>query len=657
MLEDHRRPELITALNVDISNCDREQVHLCDAVQPHGVLLVIDESNWTVLQVSANSAALIDREPDTLLGQSIASALGEEASASLRDFVGSMPELTATPYCFATLSEGTRVRHFWAHRSPDGRLIVEVEIGAQPSVGFPRVYADVRMAMAHLDKAHSVQEFLGVAVRDIRRFTGYDRVLAYTFLADNSGWVIAEDCDKALETYLGLHYPATDIPEPARRLFSLKWISHLPDVNYDPVPIVPGRQAPIDLSLSLLRSVSPMYRGYLQNMGVHSTLVLTLLKGGTLWGLISCMHHRGPKHVPVSTRVTAEAIARYLSVGLAAREAADESAYRASLRQSEQRLIARIRGDEPLANALTGEDGLSVYFDCMGALACLDGRFHISGECPDAEHLQGLVKWLGETMQDDLYATDRLGTVYPPFRTGSERPAGLLALRLFPRKPDMIIWFRREVERTVNWAGDPNKPVDVVGVSGEERIMPRRSFAVWKQSVRGTSRAWRDSELDAAGDLRRAIIEKVAQQRAEELANANNELMRRNEELDAFAYIASHDLKEPLRGTQAYSQFLLDDYGAILPDEGKRKALVLVQLSKRMEELITALAHYAHVGRIDLEIQSISLESIVASAMQMVHLLVVDAGARVRIASRPFQLSGETWHVQGDLYQFDHERD
>ena len=298
MVDDNRRPELITESNVDISNCDREQVHLCNAVQPHGVLLAIDESNWTVLQVSANSAALIDKEPGTLLGQSIASALGEDISASLQDFAGSMPELTASPYCFATQSEGTRARHFWTHRSPGGGLIVEAEIGAQPPEPFHRAYADVRMAMANLDHAHSVQELFDAAVRDIRRFTGYDRVLAYKFLADNSGWVIAEDCDKALDTYLGLHYPATDIPEPARRLFSMKWISHLPDVNYDPVPIVPG-QAPIDLSLSLLRSVSPMYRGYLQNMAVHSTLVLTLLKGGKLWGLISCMHHQGPKYVPV----------------------------------------------------------------------------------------------------------------------------------------------------------------------------------------------------------------------------------------------------------------------------------------------------------------------------------------------------------------------
>jgi light-regulated signal transduction histidine kinase (bacteriophytochrome) len=131
------------------------------------------------------------------------------------------------------------------------------------------------------------------------------------------------------------------------------------------------------------------------------------------------------------------------------------------------------------------------------------------------------------------------------------------------------------------------------------------------------------------------MIEKLAQQKAEELVDANTELMHRNEELDAFAYIASHDLKEPLRGAQAYAQFLLDDYDSILPEEGKRKARTLVQLSKRMEELINALSHYAHVGRIELESQSLSLEAIVASAMQMVQLLVVDAGARVRIAQSP----------------------
>jgi light-regulated signal transduction histidine kinase (bacteriophytochrome) len=165
--------------------------------------------------------------------------------------------------------------------------------------------------------------------------------------------------------------------------------------------------------------------------------------------------------------------------------------------------------------------------------------------------------------------------------------------------------------------------------------MPRRSFSLWKEAVRGTSQPWRESELDAARDLRRAIIETLAQQKSEELAKANTELMRRNEELDAFAYIASHDLKEPLRGTQAYAQFLVDDYGHLLPDEGKRKARTLIDLSKRMEELISGLLHYAQIGRIDLEMESATFESIVQSALDMVRQLVSESGVSIRLVHSP----------------------
>ena len=161
----------------------------------------------------------------------------------------------------------------------------------------------------------------------IRTFTGYDRVMAYKFAEDGSGQVVAEAKREDLEPYLGLHYPATDIPAPARRMFGLSWLRHLPDVNYVPAQLIPENHPvtgrPIDMSFAMLRSVSVMYSGYLKNMGVHSTMVMPLMKEGQLWGLISAMHHNGPRHVPYEARMAAEFLAHMLSLLMAAKEDAE----------------------------------------------------------------------------------------------------------------------------------------------------------------------------------------------------------------------------------------------------------------------------------------------------------------------------------------------
>ena len=634
------KPQMVTALNVDLSNCDKEQIQFCGAIQSHGALVAIEEGGWTITHVSANSEALLGMSPEQLLGRPLHHLLGTEQVEQLRRAVVQRSSLTCPPVSLLTarLTGRSGSVHIFAHRNDDDVLIFEFESESRERLESLRdLYSEVRSNIEELEGTNTVQGFFDLAVSSIRRFTGYDRVLAYKFLEDNSGWVVAEDREPGLDSYVGLHYPASDIPEPARRLFSKKWVSHLPDIDYQPVPLIslekPGAK-PLDLSYLFLRSVSVMYSGYLRNMGVHSSMVLTLVKNGKLWGLISCMHHSGTKYVPYEARMAAEFLAHLLSLAMASKEELEDRDYVDRMKNFQAKLM------EYMLQHVTFQEGLLryspnllSYFGATGAAVWVDGRLQTLGETPDDQDMQALLGWLAERMGPEPFSTDRLVSLYPA--AAAFKAAGLLAVRLFVHKPHFIVWFRPEVERTVNWAGDPHKPVKVSKIDGEERLLPRTSFALWKESVKGGSKPWRDSELAAAADLRRIVIE-VVLRKAEELTRQNEELTRSNADLDAFAHIASHDLKEPLRGIHNYANFVLEDYADKLDEEGQSKLRIMIKLTERMDQLIDGILHYSRLGREKLETEPSDLNHVVNLVMETLRPRLDQLGVTVRVpASLP----------------------
>ncbi len=319
--------DIITAKNVDLSTCDRELVQFPDAIQPHGVMLTVDDHSNLIMHASANCAQLLGMGPDAVIGKSADSILGHTGS----DLIGKLRRMALDGGPVHVVRESflgsDRGFHLFAHRC-GGLIILELESAPAPQAEPSRnLYSDLRADIARLQETKSLAEFFDLAVEKIRSFTGFDRVMAYRFDEDGSGHVVAESKRDDLEAYLGLHYPATDIPAPARRLFSLSWVRHLPDVDYTPVPLVASKSAavmgPVDMSFASLRSVSVMYSDYLKNMGVKATMVMPLMKEGKLWGLISAMHHDAPRHVPHETRMAAEFLAHTLSLLMSAKEDAE----------------------------------------------------------------------------------------------------------------------------------------------------------------------------------------------------------------------------------------------------------------------------------------------------------------------------------------------
>lgn len=593
---------------VDLTNCDREPIQIPGAVQPHAVLLALAEPDLTILQVSASSAAHVGLPAEQLLGQPLSILLHVDDYHYLRERI--LPRaLEAAPHYLPPMVVGRQDGLFEgiAHRY-QGLLLLEFEpCSTRGEARANELFADLKHTLVQLQKAASLQAFCQLAAEQVRRFTGYDRVLVYQFREDDTGRVIAEDCHPALEPFLGLHYPVSDIPRQARALYLKSWLRIMGDIDAEPAPLTPliNQQtgAPLDLSYAVTRSMSPIHCEYLRNMGVQASMSISIIHEGRLWGLIAC-HHRSPRFIPHPVRSACEFLAHTLSLELGAKEAAEHHSYVDRLTNVHAQLIARMATAEDYRAGLLGEQlNLLAGITADGA-AVVGERVALLGRTPAEPQLQELVAWLHAEVDEPVFATSALARRFAPAEAYPQLASGLLAVRLSKYQPEYLLWFRGEYRHQVAWAGDPNKPVEV-GPLGA-RLTPRASFALWAEEVAGTAIPWIAPELEAAAALRRAILELIIN-RADELARLNTELERSNVELDSFAYIASHDLKEPLRGIHNYSHFLLEDYADRLDGDGAEKLHTLIRLTQRMEALIDSLLHYSRLGRIDLAFTSTDL--------------------------------------------------
>ncbi len=316
---------------IDLDNCAREPIHIPGSVQPRGVLVVAQEPDLTISQISANVVELFGRTTAELLGRPIAELVGAAQAAAIERTAAVFGDLRErNPLELVIDINGTEVG-FDAilHREKGRLLLVELELATGPRpFSFPNTYQAVRGSVAELNRAAGLSELYDITARAVRELTGFDRVMVYRYDADYNGEVVAEAKRDDLNAFLGLHYPASDIPAQARALYEKNWLRIIDDVNYAPAPILPvenpvtGR--PIDLTHATLRSVSPIHIEYLKNMGVSASMSISLMRDGRLWGLIACHHYAGPHLPPYGVRAAAEFLGSTLSLRLVDRVEDDE---------------------------------------------------------------------------------------------------------------------------------------------------------------------------------------------------------------------------------------------------------------------------------------------------------------------------------------------
>jgi len=630
---------------IDLTSCDREPIHVPGSIQPHGALIVLQEPEMKIIQVSANTGALLGIAPNELLNQTWELLLVPSDISFLNKQILTK-HLEATPYYLPLLGAGKSGKQFEAiiHRFQE---VLWLELEEKPAnsdrdEAHVEIYASLKPILADLQATASLSAFFQMVAAQLRQFTGFDRVMIYKFLEDGSGKVVAEDKRVDLEAFLGLHYPASDIPKQARALYVKSWLRMISDNDAAPVPIVPAinplTNAPLDMSYAVLRSMSPIHTEYLRNMGVRATMSISIIQDNRLWGLVAC-HHYSPRYVTHPARMACEFLAHMLSLQVESKEALENHEYIKRLTSKHAELVRAMSEDKDFFHGLLKpEADFEHWLDAQGVAFCLGDEVELLGATPAEADVRQIVAWLLENSDQEVFATNNLATHYPPANGFRSTAAGLLATRLAKLKPQYVLWFRPEIAQEVNWAGDPTKPVEV-GEFGK-RLTPRKSFALWIEEVKGKSAPWKDCEVDAARALRRSILEIVGR-KAEELLKLNAELERSNDELDSFAFITAHDLKEPLRGIHNYSHLLIESYGEQLDGEGQQKLQTLMRLTRRMESLIESLLYYSRVGRAELIRTEVNLNNLVSETLEMMQLRLQESNAQVHVNGALPNLHGD----------------
>lgn len=615
---------------VDLTNCDREPIHIPNLVQAHGVLIALDDE-LNITQISENCAEHFGKTADEILNRPLENLLGEEYLDYLKAEI--LPQnLEASPLYLNEITIDDKIFEPLAHRFQDV-LILEFERPTAESLkANQNVYSSLRTKLGGINGAPTLPEFCRRAAETVRSFTNFDRVMIYEFLEDDSGKVIAEARSDEAEPFLGLHYPASDIPKQARALYlkqTLRFKVDVDDVSSKVVPAInPETGKPLDMSYAATRAMSPIHVEYLKNMGVASSMSVSIVKDERLWGLIAC-HHNSPLYISHQARMVCEFIAHTISLQIESKTNSENFGYISNLKDSGNAIIEELSKKPDIVNTLIhGEHNLLTTVASDGAALIYDDKIFSIGGAPTEFQIKKLVEWLWKNRQEEVFSTDRLSRFLPSAEEYASETSGVLAVRLTQKKPEYIIWFRAEHAQTVSWAGNPEKPV-TVGSFGE-RLTPRKSFETWKEEVRGQSRRWQSFEIEFAERLRRSIVE-VILDRVEELRELNSRLEASNTELDSFAYVASHDLKEPLRGISNYSNFLIEDYGEQLDEEAIERLSTLVRLTDRMENLLDSLLHYSRVGRMDLHKKDVDLQSVLEDSLLFLRNRIEENNVEIKI--------------------------
>ncbi|MFF3791266.1 ATP-binding protein [Streptomyces sp. NPDC001981] len=624
-----REAEAAAALGFDLSECVEEPIHLLGRIQSHGTLLAVEADTGTVDTAALNTGSLLGIAAQELVGSPITRVLSPEDWAEALE-VGAQHEATSLVLPVSIDVAGApRMFDVSAHRQGPF-LIMECEPRAVALPHFSRYYQGVRRALTRLRSATTAAECCQAATREIRALTGFDRVVAYRFEGeDGPGEVVAEELTDGHEPWLGLWFPASDIPPQARRLYRDNWIRVIADVDDVSVglhpPRRPGSGLPLDLSNSVLRTVSGFHLEYLRNIGVKSSMSVSVLREGELWGLIAC-HGDAPATIPPELRAVCEFFGVAFSLQLAVIEEREQAEALTASRARLDQIISRVTSDLE-GSLLAGDDALRALLDADGAVLCRGGRSTSSGMRVPPALLETLQARAAGLSPGTVWSTDRLSE--EPDRPDGDMtesgPAGILMVTL-SRSGDFLAWFRRDRPHARQWATDPSEPVQV-GPRGE-RLTPRGSGAVFRAVVRGRSLPWTPTDRATAQELWRTLTGLVLRHEAE-LTALTEQLRVTNSDLDSFAHAAAHDLKEPLRGIFNAATFVIEDAAADLDATTVRRMLTMRRLAGRMDDLLDSLLHFARLGRGGLHRIRVPLDRVLDSALEVAGERLAEAHVRV----------------------------
>ncbi|MDR5590539.1 ATP-binding protein [Christiangramia sediminicola] len=590
MTDNNRYPE-----KVDLSSCEKEPIHIIGVTQEHGVLVACDKETGRIGQVGENSSEFFGIAAEELLGKSLESILGSKLADALlttikNDEVFEVEETSINGKQFIIIPHLSRQN-----------LILDIEPidGKGDNFDFQK---ELTSLLNTLSASEDAEELCTDAAKITKSIFGYDRVMIYKFDEEWNGKVIAEEKNEGMDSWLGLQYPASDIPKQARQLFLKNRVRTISKVNYKPVKIIPLispiNNEPLDLTNSKLRGVSPIHIEYLQNMEVGASLTAALISNGRLWGLIAC-HHYEPKFINYYQRQTCEFLIQIFSNELSLK---NSNSFLTNIEKVDElriKLVNQIHQKNSIKKGLSGQNiKLTDLFDCGGAAIVLNGKVKTVENTPSKKEIKKLTSNFLAKKSDSLFFTKNLLQFYPEAKNFKESGSGILSLRLGQSDRDFLIWFRPEVIQSVDWGGNPENKATYD--AEKERLTPRKSFEKWTEELTGVADTWKDFEISGARKLSESVSYVILENQKKEIDKLNEQLIEAHNELELFSQGLSHDLKAPLRGIDGYAHILKEDHYSDLHKEGQMAVDTILSSVEEMQDLIDNILSFAGVSNKDV---------------------------------------------------------
>jgi chemotaxis family two-component system sensor kinase Cph1 len=631
----------MSSFNVDLTNCDKEPIHIPGKIQSHGFLVAADSKTHIITYISENIKPFITVEPKNLLDKSIDELENQLDISVLQLKLTQVLRFGATNESFEDLNP-----FYLELGGKPYNLIISVS-GKDQVLEFETVESDldfdiqktIGKSISDILTGKNLNSLLVNAAREIKKIILYDRVMIYRFNEDGHGEVVAEVKNDDLEPFMGLHYPASDIPKQARELYKINLTRIIADVNSESSAVITHKseEAPLDLTHSALRAVSPIHIQYLKNMGVVSSFSISLMAHGELWGLVAC-HNYSPRFINFKGRDASKLIGQILSSALEYRQDEEDVERSAKLNAAANELTGHIEQENYITDALTRhKTTIKDITTASGAVIIFDKNVTTIGNTPNLEQISEIVKWLKLNMQDSIYSTHRFPEIFFPAKNYSDVASGLMACMLSKEMSELIIWFKPEQLETIAWAGNPEKPVEDNG-NGVMQLSPRKSFESWVQTVKHTSERWSSEEINAVIKIREQVIYAI-NRKANDIRLLNERLNLAYEELDTFSFTISHDLRTPLSSIKSYSELLLANNKTL--DDNARKILNrIIAGTDKMNFLIKEILNYSRVGRAEVEFSKIEMKPLIDEIKKEVIIALKSDNIEFEIGNTP-NISGD----------------
>jgi len=618
-------------------DCHEEPIHIPGYIQSFGYLIGIDVESHSITFFSQNISDIFNLEnAEHILGrklidfpESFKSIIDSDIYASLNKFTRRENETY-----FDKIIIGEKEYHFSVFKSKNHIFLELEEVINNPNKRISNKYDNFYI----IDNAQEIWDQL---LSTLSKVVNYDRMMVYKFMADGSGKVIAEKRNENLESYLGLHYPESDIPRQARELYLKKRKRIFSNVYSETVPLLSKTHKNIDLTFTASRGMSPVHGQYIKNSQASSSFSVSIIIDDQLWGLVTCQNLEA-KHIDLEDRVQAGIFTALASNAYSSFKSKKELEYRIGLNGKSAYLKSDFLKHNTLFDSLVeNKKDIRELPEADGLVIVSDEDIVTDGITAERSVINKIIKWAHQNTEESLYVNRSFLKEYGDELGLNENAAGIIIYFIERSKNEMLIWFRKEFDEHINWAGNPEKKIGVFSQNGEEKhiISPRTSFQAFTENIKGNSRRWSSRNISAVQAVRDVILE-TSHKQYNAIKELNNQLRKVNEELDSFSYTISHDLGTPLTVMKLNAQMLLSNFEKT--DKNKNKLTSIIEEIDGMAEMMHDVLQLSRAKHSEIELEVLQPAHTIKKISDNARITFESPGTEIIIKDCPEVLADKT---------------